>query len=93
MPAERPVALVMTVMALTVVIAAAAGGAAPSWAWLGVRIRDLSEQEMDVIAAQHGITEGFGVAIVEVLEASPAARAGLRSGDQAEVLSHGWAVA
>ncbi len=81
MPAERPVALVMTVMALTVLIAAAAGGAAPSWAWLGVRIRDLSEQEMDVIAARHGITEGFGVAIVEVLESSPAARAGLRSGD------------
>ena len=54
---------------------------ARSWAWLGVRIRDLSEQEMDEIAARHGIREGFGVVIVEVLEGTPAATAGVKSGD------------
>ncbi|HXG02751.1 MAG TPA: PDZ domain-containing protein, partial [Candidatus Binatia bacterium] len=51
------------------------------WAWLGVRIRDLTEQEMEEIAARHGIREGFGVVIVDVLEGSPASRAGLRNGD------------
>src|SRR3989454_6739890 len=40
------------------------------WSWLGVRIRDLSEQEMEEIAARHGIREGFGVVIVEVIERS-----------------------
>ena len=50
-------------------------GARP-WAWLGVRIRDLSEQEMDEIAKRHGIREGFGVVIVEVMEETPAAAGG-----------------
>lgn len=54
---------------------------ARSWAWLGVRIRDLSEQEMDEIVKRHGIREGFGVVIVEVLEGTPASRAGLKNGD------------
>jgi len=31
------------------------------WAWLGVRIRDLSEQEMDDLTVRHGLREGFGV--------------------------------
>jgi serine protease Do len=51
------------------------------WSWLGVRIRDLAEQEMEEIAARHGIREGFGVVIVEVIEGAPAATAGLRTGD------------
>jgi S1-C subfamily serine protease len=51
------------------------------WAWLGVRIRDISEQEMESVAARHGVREGFGVVIVEVLEDTPAARAGMRNGD------------
>jgi S1-C subfamily serine protease len=51
------------------------------WAWLGVRIRDISEQEMESVAARHGIREGFGVVIVEVIEDTPAARAGIKSGD------------
>lgn len=55
--------------------------AAPPWAWLGVRIRDLSEQEMEEISARHGLIEGYGVLVVEVLDNTPAARAGLRSGD------------
>jgi len=55
--------------------------AAHPWAWLGVRIRDLSEQEMDELSKRHGIKEGFGVVIVDVLEESPALRAGMKNGD------------
>jgi serine protease Do len=54
---------------------------AQPWSWLGVRIRDMSEQEMDEIARRHGIGEGFGVVIVEVMDDTPAARAGMRAGD------------
>jgi serine protease Do len=50
-------------------------------AWMGVRIRDLSEQETEEISKRHGIREGFGVFVVEVLDGTPAARAGLKAGD------------
>jgi serine protease Do len=36
---------------------------------------------MDELARRHGIGEGFGVVIVEVLTDTPAARAGMRAGD------------
>ena len=40
------------VLLLVLVLAGVAEAAAERpWAWLGVRIRDLSEQEMDAIAA------------------------------------------
>jgi len=51
------------------------------WGWLGVRIRDLSEQEMDEISKKHGLREGFGAMIVDVIKETPADRAGLQSGD------------
>jgi serine protease Do len=54
---------------------------ARAWSWLGVRIRDMSEQEMDELAGRHGIGEGFGVVIVDVIEDTPASRAGMRPGD------------
>jgi serine protease Do len=56
-------------------------GATARWGWLGVRIRDLSEQEMDEISQKHGLREGFGAMIVEVIKETPAELAGLRSGD------------
>lgn len=54
---------------------------ASGWGWIGVRIRDLSEQEMEEISLRHGIREGYGALIVEVLRDTPAARSGLKPGD------------
>jgi len=68
------------VASLGVILVASAVDAAP-WAWMGVRIRDLAEQEMDDIAKRHGIREGFGVVVVEVMEGTPAEQAGLKNGD------------
>ena len=71
---------VLAGMLVTLALVASTADARP-WSWLGVRIRDLSEQETEEIAARHGIREGFGVVIVEVIADTPAARAGMRSGD------------
>jgi serine protease Do len=78
-----PVGLGVVVAALALVTAAGAVRVADArpWAWLGVRIRDMSEQEMDDIAKAHGIREGFGVVIVDVMEDSPAQKGGIRPGD------------
>ncbi len=57
------------------------GTATGRWGWLGVRVRDLSEQEMGEISSRHGIREGFGAMIVDVLRETPAESSGLRSGD------------
>lgn len=71
-------------LALGVVLVVAWAGLAPAaggWGWLGVRIRDLSEQEMEEISRTHGIREGFGAMIVEVIPDTPAEGAGLQRGD------------
>lgn len=67
------------ILVLFLVVATGADARPPSW--LGVRIRDLSEQEMDELSVRHGIREGFGVVIVDVMEDTPAKKAGLKSGD------------
>ena len=72
--------LVMGLLIL-VLIGTDAFGAATRWGWLGVRIRDLSEQEMDDISKKHGLREGFGALIVEVMKETPAETAGLKNGD------------
>jgi serine protease Do len=64
-----------------VVLVLAGSADARPFSWLGVRIRDLSEQEMDELSSRHGIAEGFGVVIVEVMDGTPAARAGMKAGD------------
>jgi serine protease Do len=68
---------------LTFALALVLGGIAAGvpGGWLGVRIRDLSETEMDELSARHGIREGYGVMVVAVLDGSPAARSSVRSGD------------
>ncbi len=58
-----------------------AAEAATRWGWLGVRIRDLSEQEMNEISQKHGLREGFGALIVDVMKETPADAAGLKNGD------------
>ncbi|HTI53197.1 MAG TPA: PDZ domain-containing protein [Verrucomicrobiae bacterium] len=67
--------------ALLLACLAPAAEAATRWGWLGVRIRDLSEQEMEDISKRFGMREGFGAVIVEVIKETPAAAAGLRNGD------------
>ena len=66
---------------LLLIVAAGSAVGAAQWAWLGVRIRDLSEQEGDEISKRHGLREGFGVLIIEVMEGTPAEKAGLKNGD------------
>jgi len=66
---------------LLFLLAPPAEPASKSWGWLGVRIRDLSEQEMEEISQKHGLNEGFGVVIVEVMKETPAEASGLRNGD------------
>ena len=73
----RRLLLAVSVVLSLVVVAEAAR----PWGWLGVRIRDLSEREMEDLSVRHGIREGFGVVIVDVLEDTPAARSGLKNGD------------
>jgi len=83
MRAARALHLLRLALCLAVVLFLDAPASAdlPNWGWLGVRIRDLSEAEMEEISIRHGLREGYGAAIVEVLSDTPAARAGLRSGD------------
>lgn len=71
-------------MALIVLLSVSAGvdaATAARWGWLGVRIRDLSEQEMEEISQRHGLREGFGAMIVEVMKETPAEASGLKTGD------------
>jgi len=56
-------------------------GDSPSWGWLGVRIRDLSEQEMEELTVLYGLGEGYGVLLVDVLKGGPAETIGLKTGD------------
>src|SRR3989442_6893518 len=56
-------------------------GADSPWGWIGIRIRDLSEQEMDEIYKNYGLGEGFGVYVVEVMKETPAEGSGLQPGD------------
>ena len=74
---RRVGALVLLVLGLLV----AGLDAAPRWGWLGVRIRDLSDQEVEEISKRFGLREGFGAVIVEVIKETPAAAAGLQTGD------------
>ncbi|MGH7263423.1 MAG: PDZ domain-containing protein [Candidatus Rokuibacteriota bacterium] len=55
--------------------------AAERWGWFGIRIRDLSETEAEDLSIKHGVSEGYGVMVVDVIEDAPAEGAGLRNGD------------
>ena len=73
--------LVAALLALVALAGWLPAVAAERGGWLGVRIRDLSEQEMEEISKRHGLREGFGAMIVEVIKDTPAERIGLRTGD------------
>jgi serine protease Do len=77
-PAAGRIAVV-SVLALMLLSSGAAAG--EQWGWLGVRIRDLTEQEMEEIAKKVGVREGYGVLIAQVMKETPAASSGLREGD------------
>lgn len=68
-------------LALAALLLTLAGPAGAEWGWLGIRIRDLSEREMEDLIIKHGLDEGYGVVVVEVLKGTPAEAAGLRAGD------------
>jgi serine protease Do len=72
---------VFVALLLLASLVAPAGATASSWGWLGIRIRDLSEQEMDEISKKYGLREGFGVYVVEVMKETPAEGSGLQPGD------------
>ena len=69
------------IMALVLLALASGAVAGEQWGWLGVRIRDLTEQEMEEITKKVGVSEGYGVLIAQVMKETPAAASGLREGD------------
>ena len=69
------------VAALAILVLTGATTAGEQWGWLGVRIRDLSEQETEELTKKLGIREGYGVLINQVMKETPAEAAGLRDGD------------
>lgn len=76
----RRLVLLFTLLAGVLGAGGPAAGA-ERWGWLGVRIRDLSEQEMEELTVKLGLGEGYGVAIAEVIANAPAAGADLKAGD------------
>src|SRR5437899_9130003 len=71
----------LAALLLLIMLLAPAAAADSPWGWLGIRIRDLSEQEMDEISKNYGLREGFGVYVVEVMKETPAEGSGLQPGD------------
>jgi serine protease Do len=69
------------IAALLLVTVAIPALAAERYGWLGVRIRDLSENEAEDLSVKLGVREGYGVVIAEILKDSPAETSGLRAGD------------
>ena len=57
-PGRHPAARAATVAALLLALASGAV-AGEQWGWLGVRIRDLSEQEMEEIAKKAGVSRAY----------------------------------
>jgi serine protease Do len=72
---------VAAVSALALLLLASGAPAGEQWGWLGVRIRDLTEQETEDLSKKLGIREGYGVLIAQVMKETPAEAAGLRDGD------------
>ncbi len=67
--------------ALALLLLSGGVAAGEQWGWLGVRIRDLTEQETEELTKRLGIREGYGVLIAQVMKETPAEAAGMRDGD------------
>ena len=72
---------VVAVSGLVLLCLSSGATAGEHWGWLGVRIRDLTEQETEEIAKRVGVREGYGVLISQVMKDTPAEASGLREGD------------
>ena len=72
---------VAVLVGLVLLFLSSGATAGEHWGWLGVRIRDLTEQEMEDIAKRVGVQEGYGVLISQVMKDTPAEASGLREGD------------
>jgi serine protease Do len=72
---------VAAISMLVLLLLSSGAAAGEQWGWLGVRIRDLTEQEMEEIAKRVGVREGYGVLIAQVMKETPAEASGLREGD------------
>ena len=73
--------LAAVLLVSAVLAGAVAPAAAARWGWLGVRIRDLTEREMEDITLKQGLREGYGVVIADVLPDTPAASSALKKDD------------
>lgn len=82
-PGRRLPTVDRSVIALTLALSLLSVGASAGeqWGWLGVRIRDLTEQETEELTKRLGIREGYGVLIAQVMKDTPAEAAGMRDGD------------
>jgi len=65
----------LVALLLLVILAAPATAAGTPWGWLGIRIRDLSEQEMDEISKKYGLREASASTCRVMKETPPRARA------------------
>jgi serine protease Do len=77
---RRGVALGL-VLASVLALAPGSASGGERWGWLGVRIRDLTENEMEDLTVKLGLDEGYGVVIAELLKGAPAEASGLKAGD------------
>src|SRR5262245_34550752 len=73
--------LAPTVTLVLLLLLSSGVAAGEQWGWLGVRIRDLTGQEMEEIAKKVGVREGYGVLIAQVMKETPAESSGLRQDD------------
>src|SRR5262249_10484650 len=79
--ARRHLGRLAATWTLVLVLLSTGVAAGEQWGWLGVRIRDLTEQEMEEIAKKVGVREGYGVLISQVMKDTPAEVSGLKEGD------------
>ena len=74
---HRRLPLILVAAVLLLAAGVATAGEAPARGWLGVKMQSMN----DALDKALDLDEGSGVLVVEVVDDSPAARAGIESGD------------